>query len=54
MAIQGKFASDITRDDIQELVSTHAPEDILPDFKETIFHPQHAKPNDETTTLWQT
>ena len=51
MALQGKFVSDITREDILELVHTHVAEDVLIDFKEVIFHPTHAKPNEEIDDL---
>jgi predicted HTH transcriptional regulator len=49
MAIQGKFVVDIAREDIQELVRTRTPEDVLIDFKEIIF--KHEKPNDEIDDL---
>src|SRR5262249_6289582 len=51
MAIQGKFVAEITRDDIRELVQARAPEDVLLDFKEIIFHPRHQKPNEESDDL---
>jgi len=51
MAIQGKFVAEISRDDIRELVQARAPEDVLLDFKEIIFHPQHQKPKEECDDL---
>jgi predicted HTH transcriptional regulator len=51
VGIQGKFVAEITRDDILELVASHAPEDVFLDFKEMIFHPGHTKPNDEIEDL---
>jgi predicted HTH transcriptional regulator len=51
VGIQGKFVANITRDDIRELVQTRAPEDILVDFKQIVFHPRHKKPNEEIDDL---
>jgi len=51
VGIEGKFVTDISQDDIRELVRTHAPEDILIDFKEIVFHPQHNRPNEEIDDL---
>jgi predicted HTH transcriptional regulator len=51
VGIEGKFVTDISQDDILELVRTHAPEDILIDFKEIVFHSQHKEPNEEIDDL---
>lgn len=51
MGLQGKLVAEISRDDIRELVATHAAEDGFVDFKEIIFHRAHKKPDEEIGDL---
>jgi predicted HTH transcriptional regulator len=51
MALQGKLVAEITREDVLDLVRTRTAEDALIDFKQTIFHPSHRRPDDEAEDL---
>jgi hypothetical protein len=46
MELLGKYVAEITREDVRELVHTHAAEDGFSDFKEVAFHPKHKKQNE--------
>lgn len=47
MAVQGKLVGQIVPADIRELIEQRYREDGSIDFKQTIFHPLHRRPNED-------